>query len=795
MRTLLLVAGLLALLGTPAPAQLPPTPLVWLRADSGVVRSGDTVTRWRDMSGRGNDALPAAAAQRPSFAPTTFNGKPGVRFSGGQMLRCPDVFPTTKDYTKIIVVRINNYGAVNNLLSGSFGHALFYGGGAHVMMFHAGTFATAYSASGSTPTLLSATFSQPDLYGRIYVDGVFDAGGYTSTPNADSTLYVGAFAGGYEMNGDVAEAIVYDRALTEQERTTTEIYLAAKYGITLRTTRRPFPFAQFPAPLQFYPRGADDSASVPVAGAVTAPGFDSVRADIYRDGGYWRSVAQELSYETDTAYFRLEPRIYARPVEFGLRVYLVRDGRDSLIGARDSIVCGDVLLVMGQSNSTPGNGLVTYTNEFCRTFGVNSGYGRYEPSDTIWGFSAASNGGFQGRWHVGVWGLRIQQLLLERRGMPTCVITGGVSGSSIELNLRNDANPADLTTIYGRGRYRIGHAGLSGSARALFWYQGESNGITNYYANFKRLYDAWREDYPNVERFYVVQIRPGCAGDAPTHPQLRELLRTLPDSLPRITGYAPTGAPGHDGCHYTAEGYFTIAAQLYKLLARDLYGDEDSIEIASPNIERAYWASARHDEIVLRFQDDQRPQWPADFTAATGTYRMADQFFLDGAPAAIDGGIAERNTIRLRLSTASNATRIGYIPAQTYAGTATIYEGPWILNRRGVGAFTFWDQPIQASASGVALDAADDDPDGILSLAPMPLSASGSVRVRLREAGAVRLALVDALGRRVREWDHDILEAGVHELSIDASGIPPGLYHVTMLCRGEAYNTPALVVR
>lgn len=129
--------------------------------------------------------------------------------------------------------------------------------------------------------------------------------------------------------------------------------------------------------------------------------------------------------------------------------------------------------------------------------------------------------------------------------------------------------------------YRAKKSGLAAHARAMLWYQGESNTISNYAANFRALRQDWLEDYPNLEKLYVVQIRPGCA--AGTHSDLRELQRTFSDTFPDLITYSPMGVIGHDGCHYTAAGYDTIGVQLFRLLARDLLGSTDTIDIGSPN--------------------------------------------------------------------------------------------------------------------------------------------------------------------------------------------------------------------
>lgn len=779
MRTLpLRIAALAALVAAisviEGRAQVPSAPIMWFRADSGIVRTGDTVLQWRNVGTAGGAAQPTAQNLRPLYAPNGMGARPAVHFEGrGQFLQCPSAFPTNRDYTKIVVARFADYSAVNNILSSGSVHAFWLGATKYPKMFHSGTFVDSYTPVRDNGNILMAQFEHAALEGTVFVNGSFGARGVTTVANTDNTLLIGSHAGGYVMNGHVAEALIYDRLLTRAEREAVEDYLSAKYSIPLDRPDTQRVFSSFPAHYQFYARDANDSAAMPIAGTVRARGFDSIRVDVYRDGGFWKSAAQPLLYTAGGAAFALAPTIYARPVFFGVRVVLVRRGVDSLIASRDSIICGDVILITGQSNSTPGDASATYSNPFCRSFGTNTGYTRYDGSDTLFGASTATSGGYSGRWHAGIWGLRLQQLMLERMSLPTCLVNGGVGGSSIEINLRNEASPLDPNSIYGRTLYRMRKSGLHGKVRYMFWYQGESNGIENYYNNFKALHAAWRQDYPALERSYVIQIRPGCAQNV-THGDLRELQRTLGDSLPGITAFAPTGVPGHDGCHYSPAGYRVLAEQLYRLVARDFYGSDDTIEVESPNIRRAWYSTAARDEITLRFQDDQRMVWPADSVIGDVLRVMKDQFFLDDSVGAVLDGRAEGATIKLRLKAPSAATRITYVPPVAYAGTTYIYEGPWLANSRGVGAFTFKDVPIRTSASGVDID--PDAPAPKIAIVPNPADRSATLTIGIERRTDAALEIVDVAGRVLSTRPLGVLEPGRHVVTIETGALAPGVY-------------------
>ncbi|MFC1799470.1 T9SS type A sorting domain-containing protein, partial [Candidatus Eisenbacteria bacterium] len=85
---------------------------------------------------------------------------------------------------------------------------------------------------------------------------------------------------------------------------------------------------------------------------------------------------------------------------------------------------------------------------------------------------------------------------------------------------------------------------------------------------------------------------------------------------------------------------------------------------------------------------------------------------------------------------------------------------------------------------------------GTLSLsvpAPNPLSLRTAIRVGLPRHSSVRLDIHDSGGRWVNTVFDGMLEAGFHDLSVDTSDLPPGVYFLR-LNTGQDSRTQKLVV-
>lgn len=515
-------------------------------------------------------------------------------------------------------------------------------------------------------------------------------------------------------------------------------------------------FLEIPKSLQLYPRESDDSATVTISGVFNDLRFDSIYVSAFRNNVLLSRKAVAPRYNVP---FKFSTRIKAELSEYKFIIGVKNNITDSIITTRDSIVCGDVYFIAGQSNSIFGSPPETYRSEYIRTFGSNWSQNL---GDTSWAMATANSYG--GGPEIGAWGLRLARRIHEAHNIPVAVINGGVGGTIIEYQLRNDDDPLDMRTIYASMLYRARKSQLAKAAKALFWYQGESNTITNYYDNFKNLYNDWLSDYPNLKKIYVIQFRPGCVES--TNSPLRDLLRTLPDSLPKIVTHSTMSVPDHDGCHFGLNGYHVLGDQLFSLVNRDFYGSIDTIGICSPNIVKAFFADTNRDVVGLLFDTHgAEMQVPNDTIISSIHSSIKDYLYIGEDTGLVSDIFASKDTLWLKLSKPTEAKHITYLPDRYYHNTETTYEGPWLTNVSGVGAFSFWRVPLLDSINANPLF--KERPKGGFELYPNPSHSSVTIRFGVNKRTHVRISIFDEAGRKMIRTVDEMREAGNYTIGFD----------------------------
>lgn len=452
-------------------------------------------------------------------------------------------------------------------------------------------------------------------------------------------------------------------------------------------------FDKLPQDYQLYPRNAQSEAQIPISGRVEEEGWQYVSVQLFRDRqaiGYKRA---SVSYADGKGRFTVDPfTIRAEKAEYDIKLYLVK-GTDSVnVVNRTNIVAGDVYVFAGQSNASAFF-RETRTNEFCRTFGKTSGtYGAdpYNAADTAW---AVSNQTMLAQ-NVGTFAFEFQRLILERYGIPTCLINGAVHWSMMaHFANRTPNNPADLTNGYGRMLYRLQKAGVDKAVKALIYRQGESEayGEGSFWGSyFDTFYKNLKTDLPSIRQLYVYQIDIIEYAVAAA-PLVREAQRALIGKYADIRVLPSIGTQGFDGLHYSDEGYNQNAQELTRLVGRDFYNSGDVDNIDAPNIQRVEYANKERTEINLLFNDRQELTWTDRFENA----QMKDYFYIDGRQGEVTAGRAVGNRVILTLKNPLAASKLSYLPPKVESNSPNFpYRGPYMTNKRGMRALAFYEAPI-----------------------------------------------------------------------------------------------------
>jgi hypothetical protein len=447
---------------------------------------------------------------------------------------------------------------------------------------------------------------------------------------------------------------------------------------------RPAARDEQPADNQFYARDDRNEGTLAYCGVLNEAA-DEVFLRVYADDQLYQNASRRLGEDRSYAFaVKLKPGLIRYRVEFGHRT----GGREMVVRAVTNLVCGDAYLINGQSNAVAtdwGKEEPAFRSEWIRSFGSMSG----SPKGLrLWGEAVPRNREGE-QLQIGYWGMELARRLVENHRIPICILNGAVGGSRIDQHQRNPENPVDMATIYGRLLWRVQQAGLTHGIRAVLWHQGENDqgadgptggfGWETYRQYFIDLAAAWKQDYPNLQNYYIFQIWPrSCAmGFNGSDNRLREVQRTLPEAFSRMGIMSTLGIEPPGGCHFPAAGYAELARLIAPLVERDQYGAVFPGSITPPNLQQVSYANARRDAILVEF--DQPVKWDD---------ALAAQFYLDGERGRVVAGSASGKAVTLKLAAPSTARHLTYLDGGAWS-QKTLLRG-----ENGIAALTFCDVPV-----------------------------------------------------------------------------------------------------
>jgi hypothetical protein len=438
---------------------------------------------------------------------------------------------------------------------------------------------------------------------------------------------------------------------------------------------------QHPRDRQLYPRDTAGGAVVPVAGKATDPRVKAVRLKVVSGADAWDETVP-VGADGDFAF---RQRITAALREYRFELHVLGDGVARRAALWEGVVSGDVYVIQGQSNAVAASyrgSSIGEESPYVRSFGSTTGDRVLSGADRTWNY--AVSGTVRQPGSVGQWGIRAAHRLMDTYQVPVAVINGAENSKVVSFFQRNDGNPGDLRTNYGRLRQRLTAANVIGEVRAVFWYQGEAdnNDATGHVAGFTALLTDWRREVgfrvDGGTRYYVVQVGSSPCGNTSGGP-LREAQRRMADTL-KVTLLSTSALTGREACHFAwEEGYRELGDQAFAVLARDIHRGPGG-GVSAPNPRSAAFTDARRTQVVVQL----RSVDPLTVRAGAGT-----DFTIDGSTATVTG-VEYREGGRLVLSLSGPADGATGL---SYRGDA----GPWCVNATGVGLLAFKGLPIGAA--------------------------------------------------------------------------------------------------
>ncbi|HEX5316229.1 MAG TPA: T9SS type A sorting domain-containing protein, partial [Candidatus Kapabacteria bacterium] len=272
------------------------------------------------------------------------------------------------------------------------------------------------------------------------------------------------------------------------------------------------------------------------------------------------------------------------------------------------------------------------------------------------------------------------------------------------------------------------------------------------------------------KKIYLIQNRPNYCywGNR----DMRDAQRDIEDSLPDVETIAKAVMPYYDGCHFEDSGFDALGDRLFLSLSRDFYSSTDTANLRSPNPIWAWWTHTDHHQIAILFSPSDAQLHATNDTVVDGiNATLKDYLYPDDANTHVESILFDADTLFVNLDNPNNTQSIAYLPDQHYNGSDTaVYEGPWIVNQRGLGALLWYHLPIaDAPFSGVA----GNSPANDFSITPDPTSRSITIDAS-KFPGAAQVTMMSETGTIL--WRKSLAADHPDRITFDLGGEPSGCY-------------------
>lgn len=199
---------------------------LWLNADSIEGNDGDSIGTWNDESGQGNNATQSLEDNKPILKRNILNGHSIVRFDGTNDYLSHTYFSLSSATYFIIYKKASIGNSVLLVVNGSYYSFLHYGSSWIYSHVYGSNRSVDLGSYGTSWCNLTAKIDSNEA--SVYINGNKKGSTNGSTDIPFQSIGFDSYG---SANSDIAEIIVYDRALSDYERKRVENYLNRKYNL------------------------------------------------------------------------------------------------------------------------------------------------------------------------------------------------------------------------------------------------------------------------------------------------------------------------------------------------------------------------------------------------------------------------------------------------------------------------------------------------------------------------------------------------------------------------------------
>lgn len=199
------------------------------RADTIAQANNSAVSSWAALTG-GATLAQATGSLQPLYITSGINGHPVVRFDGVDDMLTATITDRAQPHTWIVVAKLASTGSLWKTAIQSGSEVWADSGG---WTGYAGT-GLITSTHTTNPAVVTTVINGGSS--AVYIDGGLGASGAAGSLTTGTALAVGEHPNtglSRPFDGDIAEILLYDHALTAGERATVHSYVQDRYGITV----------------------------------------------------------------------------------------------------------------------------------------------------------------------------------------------------------------------------------------------------------------------------------------------------------------------------------------------------------------------------------------------------------------------------------------------------------------------------------------------------------------------------------------------------------------------------------